>query len=310
MLKVLAILAMFGTLATAGFVVLRAETPAATENRAAQQNSGSNVQQADAQHEGQNVRVAEIRSTETQEDLKIQRELANYTWWLAAATVLLVVVGAGQVLLLIRQERILHGALNEIHSQAEQMKIHTGILERSVDAAQKSADAAEKSATAAMGVAVPTLMISEFEFAARPDKTMEEILLHPPMTISVKNYGQSPAILKFVAVQYTCGKPPAVADYPPVHPFDIGTVVESAKTLTLPFIAICPWGLFSADEVAAIMAGEKYMTVYGSIWYGDVFGQSMHKLSFCKGLGGFNGEEGGMYWADVAIPDSAVYDPD
>ena len=186
----------------------------------------------------------------------------------------------------------------------------TKIALATAQAAQKAADAAEISAKAAMGVAVPTLMISEFEFAARPDKTLEEILRHPPMTITVKNYGQSPAILKFVAVKYTCGKPPTEADFDPPSPFDVGTVVESAKTLTLPEIAICMWGMFSADEVQAIMAGEKYMTVYGTIWYGDVFGPAIHKLSFSKGLGGFSGEEGGIYWADTAIPDSAGYDPD
>jgi hypothetical protein len=54
--------------------------------------------------------------------------------------VLLVVVGILQFVLLIRQERILHGALKEIQAQANQMEIQTGVLERSVAAAEKSAN--------------------------------------------------------------------------------------------------------------------------------------------------------------------------
>jgi hypothetical protein len=189
------------------------------------------------------------------------------------------------------------------------LKEQTDNLLISAKAATVSAFAADKSATAAMGLAIPILMLSEFEFAARPEKTIAEILRHPPMRITVKNYGQSPAILKFVAVKYILGKPPAEADYDPPSPFDVGTVVESAKTLTLSEIDTCMWGMFSEDDVRAIKAGEKYMTIYGTIWYGDVFGPTIHKLSFSKGLGGFNGEDG-MYWADTAIPDSAGYDPD
>jgi hypothetical protein len=177
MLNRLTILVLLGTVATAGLLFLRAETPAATEMRAAQQNSGSNVQQADAQHQSQNVRMAEIRSTETQEDLKIQRELANYTWWLAAATVLLVVVGAGQVLLLFRQERILHGALNEIHAQAEQMTFQTGVLEKSVAAAQKSADAAVVQLQAMKDkerarISVEILRLDTLEFGSGSNRAM------------------------------------------------------------------------------------------------------------------------------------------
>lgn len=132
---------MLGTLSTAGFVFLQAETPAAPEKKAVQHSIVSKgQQQPDGQDEGQSAKATEAHSSATQENLKIQRELANYTYWLAAATILLVVVGILQFILLIRQEGILHGALKEIHAQAEQMEIQTGVLERSVAAAEKNAN--------------------------------------------------------------------------------------------------------------------------------------------------------------------------
>jgi hypothetical protein len=186
----------------------------------------------------------------------------------------------------------------------------TRIALATAQAARKAADAAEKSATAAMGVAVPTLMLSDFKFALNPGYLMAQFLQSPRVVIEVKNYGQSPAILKSFAVESTSGSVPPIADYPPPENFDVGTVVETGKSFILDQKGITSMETFSTEDVRAIMSGDKYLTVYGCVWYGDVFGPTIHRLRFCKGLGGFNGEDCGVYWADLPNPEHPEgYDP-
>jgi hypothetical protein len=188
-----------------------------------------------------------------------------------------------------------------ISTQAKQMEEQTAILRDSVAAAKKAADAAESSAKAAMGIAVPTLMISEFRFKANPD-AWERRLRCPELLISVKNYGQSPAILHSHAVQFTCEELPDVADYPPRDYFDDGTAVEKGESFPLDPLAITPMGMFSEEDAHAIAEGKKYLAVYGCVWYGDVFGPKLRKLRFCKGLAGFDPYGRAVIWADLPVP--------
>jgi hypothetical protein len=47
-------------------------------------------------------------------------------------------------------------------------------------------------------------------------------------------------------------------------------------------------GTFSAEDSRAIVIDKKYLTVYGYVLYGDVFGSTIHELHFCKMCGGVN----------------------
>lgn len=155
-------------------------------------------------------------------------------------------------------------------------------------AARKAADAAEKSALAAMGVAVPTLMLNQFEFAPRAFLTLEQVLQSPPILISVKNFGQSPAILRSYAIEFTGEELPSELQYPSLICCDIGTVVEAGKALLLDEEGISPWKEFSADDAHAFAVGSKTLTVFGCVWYDDIFGSPTRTLTFCKWGAGFS----------------------
>lgn len=177
----------------------------------------------------------------------------------------------------------------------------TKILGKSVVAAQTSADAAEISAKAAMGVAVPVLMLCEFDFLPSPDQTLVSDLRRPYIRILVKNFGQTPAFLRSYAVEFSCNEHPSDLKYPHVVYCDPGTAVEAGKSFPL----VDPWVTspveFSEDDAAAIAAGSKTLFVYGCVRYGDVFGPSVHELRFCKWAAKFWGRDGAL-WAECDNP--------
>jgi hypothetical protein len=175
-------------------------------------------------------------------------------------------------------------------AQADHMGEQTAILQDSVAAAKKSADAAESSAIAAMGVAVPALLLEEFAFIPMVGVALETSLQFPRMAISVRNYGQSPAILRSFAVEFSCGNPPLDFRCKDILCFDSGTAVESGKVKDLEEGGVTSSKAFSTEDVSDIMNGKKFLTAYGSVWYDDVFGSPTHELRFCK-------------WAVSAWPD-------
>jgi hypothetical protein len=118
------------------------------------------------------------------------------------------------------------------------------------------------------------------------------------MSISVKNYGQSPAFLKSVAVQFTCEKLPEVLRYPsPLH-FDPVVAVESSQSCPLGEDRVAPWNPFSEEDAKAIASGTKTLTVYGCVWYGDVFGTTTHTLPFARYAVEFSS---GVMWIDCDL---------
>jgi hypothetical protein len=187
-----------------------------------------------------------------------------------------------QALIYLRQTSLLNRTLAEIHTQAGHMATQTALLRDSVGAAQKSAEAAEISAKAVMGVAIPTLVIHEFSFMRSKSRSLEADLEFPRIRISVKNFGQTPALLKSFAVEFTCEERPATLTYPSVLYFDPGTAVEAGQPFLLEEAGVWPWGGFSAETANAISTGSKALSVYGCVWYGDVFGSTVHELRFCK----------------------------
>jgi hypothetical protein len=216
--------------------------------------------------------------------------------WAVLANYLLVAVGVGGIAVAIwtlcyirqqvnemrRQRKLMLGTLKAIQAQAGHMERQTKILEDSVTAAQTSANAAEKSATAAMGVAVPVLMLEEFRLIPSASQTLVDDLKMPRMSISVKNYGQSPAFLTSFAVQFTCEELPQVLSYPSLLHFDPVEALESRQIRQLEAAEVSPWSPFSEEDAEAIASGTKTLTVYGCVWYGDVFGTTIHLLPFAR----------------------------
>ena len=236
--------------------------------------------------------------------------------WSVLANYLLVAVGVGGIAVAVwtlcyirqqvnemrRQRKLMLGTLKAIQAQAWHMERQTKILEDSVTAAQISANAADISAKTAMGVAVPTLMLHEFAFSPRGAASLEAWLQFPRVRIAVKNYGQSPAIMKFYAVEFTCDEPPydVLSDSHILY-FDAGTAVESGEKFTLEELGVCSWGEFSEEDRHAILTGSKALAVYGSVWYDDVFGSPTRKLTFCK-VGHEFSPDGNAIWIDWPSP--------
>lgn len=240
----------------------------------------------------------QVETSSAKQEQKADSESSGYPWGelLAPANIpnwFLVGVGFWAGLMALRTLREMGREIGHIESQ-------TQILRDSVAAAQKSADAAEISAKAAMGTAIPTLMLSQFEFIPREHLSWEQRLQCPSLVIAVKNYGNSPAILKSYAVQFTCEDPPSIPDYPPELYFEVGTTVERGVPIPLEGKdGVTPWGTFSLEDARAILRGEKYLSVYGYVRYGDVFGPTTHEMRFCKMCGGFPDE---IFWIDWPSP--------
>jgi hypothetical protein len=245
--------------------------------------ASQDAEKPDTKNTGNSVTVSKLPP------VSIGKDWADWSYWGFGG--ILVVVGSFQVW-------FLYGTLRAIQTQAGHMERQTKILEDSVAAAQKTANAAEKSAIAAIGVAVPTLMLSEFEFIPRTDQSLQKSLEWPTIMIAVKNYGQSPAIMRSFAVEFTCEDPPADPRYPSLLHFDSGTSVEAGKVLRLEEGGVSAWGGFTKETAELIAQGSKALTVYGCVWYDDVFGSPTHTLTFSKWRAEFLPDGINVTWID------------
>ena len=160
----------------------------------------------------------------------------------------------------------------------------TKTLGRSVAAAQKSADAAETSAIAAMGVAVPTLMLYEFTFVTKGCKDAAEFFRCPKVGISVKNYGQSPAILKSYAIVLTYDGLPPKPRFKFPYPCDTEDTIDAGRIQVLSGKPIEADSITPDLDVLALVDGKKTIIAFGYVCYGDIFGSPFRYMKFCKEL--------------------------
>jgi hypothetical protein len=205
------------------------------------------------------------------EDIEIQRKIAELTKYLVWVGVL--------------QALALGGTLVIVGIQARLMKEHAGHLENLSKAALANAEAAEKSATAAMGIAVPTLILYKFAFVPQRNMFQYDSFLRPKVIVEVKNFGQSPAILKAYILSFSWEDElpeEPVYDFP--YPCDAEEVIDPGETHRLDPEST------SADRETPLQiaydleAGKRRLTVYGYISYGDIFGSPIRYMRFSKRL--------------------------
>jgi hypothetical protein len=233
--------------------------------------------------------------------VSVERDQYDRSYWVFSG--LLVLVGGLQIVLLRRTWKTMDAQAKKAIEDAAASAVTTAAtlktIERQTTHLRRSAKAAYKSAHAAMGVAIPTLMIQDFEFIPKKDVPPYEDLEWPTVMISVKNYGQSPAIMRSFAVEFTCEELPSELLYPSLLHFDSGTAVETGKIFRLEECGVTSWRGLSAGDALAVANNQKTLTVYGCIWYDDIFGSPTRKLHFSKWGAEFMSAGNFAMWIDT-----------
>lgn len=225
------------------------------------------------------------------------RWYAQPEWWLC-------ILGIPTLCYLIRQ-------IHVMQAQAGHMERQTKILEDSVAVAQKAADAAKISADIAAGLSVPTLVIHEFGAGDVGAANVEAFFQCPKIKIAVKNYGQTPAILKWFCICCTCEELPDVPVYegPGCGIVLEKIVVQPGAEYTLPNLMYLQMQEFSPEDVKAIVNREKLFCAYGYICYGDILGNPLWRLKFCETVLNIFGGEAICDWHEgLALPAYAGID--
>jgi hypothetical protein len=228
-----------------------------------------------------------------------KRDWADWGYWVFS--LLLAVVGALQVWLLAR-------TLRAINRQAATMEKQTKALEESVKVAETSADAAKKSADIAACVSIPTLVIEKFEHGDTGAANLEAMLQYPKVKVMIKNYGQTPALLRSWTIVFTCDELPPVPDYPdhkdnPASGIVLERdVVQPNGSYTLPELHYWHRKEFSLEDVRAIINREKGLYAYGFICYYDLFGSPLRRFKFCEYA--LNFTDGHIQWVGGFSPEA------
>jgi hypothetical protein len=101
----------------------------------------------------------------------------------------------------------------------------------------------------------------------------------------VKNYGQTPAFLKYWCVVFTCEDLPDLPvyyGYPGSGIVLDKEVVPANEPYVLPRLHTWEQQEFSPEDVRAIIDRKKIFNVYGCVYYGDIFGNPTRRLKFCE----------------------------
>jgi hypothetical protein len=185
-----------------------------------------------------------------------------------------------------RQRGIMRSQLKAMEDQAAQMVAQTDVLERSVRVAKVSSDIAAR-------VSIPTLKIHKFEASKAAATSVFAFLQFPKFEITVKNYGQTPAFLKFWTLKISCEDLPKVPVYSEGENFGVlleKQVVPSGELFTLPELQFYQRDRLSIEDVQAVIDQTKEFRVYGFICYEDIFGNPLQRLKFCEFLLNILGE--------------------
>ena len=226
--------------------------------------------------------------------VSVTRDWVDRGVWIFSG--LLVVVGFLQVWLLWRTLGAIKRQADSMDTQSTETKESNStaiaIAKKSADAAKESADAAKTSADIAAGISIPTLVVDEFGTGDVGAAGAEAFFQYPKIKITVKNYGQTPAFLKWWCLCFRCEDLPEfpIYDGPACGLVLDKIVVQSGATYTLPDLFLHRQA-FSAEEIRAIVSREKPFHAYGYICYGDIFGSPLRRFKFCETvLNIFDGE--------------------
>jgi len=189
---------------------------------------------------------------------------------------------------------------DELIRQAAAQATQTGIAAR----------AAKTSADIAANVSIPILAIESFEVVPVGAANLAAMLQYPQVKMSIKNYGQTPAFLKWWTIIFTCEHlpgTPVYEGYPCCGMILEKVVVEPNKSYTLPELGFPHRQEIPLTDVQAVIDRAKILNAYGYICYGDLFGNPLRRLKFCETALNLSGNEGEPWiqWVSGLAP--AVY---
>jgi hypothetical protein len=147
--------------------------------------------------------------------------------------------------------------------------------------AEKTANAALRSAQAAIGVELPKVFVTSIKLEQRGMGNFEAQIQVPRATVTVKNFGRTPAFLGQQATEgvISAGLPDK-PEYRHGHSVPSGTAIEGGHSYELP-LASGPF--LKIDEIADLVAGKTTFWVFGYVTYRD-FLDNWHQLKFCSAL--------------------------
>ena len=209
--------------------------------------------------------------------LWVIKRQADHMEWQAA-------IMEGQRTTMGEQLGAMKGQLGQMEAQTVKLGESVGVARDAANAAKQSADAAQQSADIAARVSVPTLVVSEFGLGDMGMASLEAALQYPKIKLVLKNYGQTPAFLKFWTVMFTCEDLPDIPVYigQPgcgIHLEKVVIEPRDSYTLELPLHHRC--GL-SPEDIRGVIDTLKLLSVYGYVCYADLLGNRWRRLKFCE----------------------------
>lgn len=183
------------------------------------------------------------------------------------------------------QAEIMHGQLAAMKSSGEQTGKLIEQTRLQVEKTGIAADAAKRNADVATRVSIPTLAIKNFDIGDTGAASLAAILQYPRVRIVIKNYGQTPAFLKWWTIIFICEElpeKPVYSGYPGCGTVLEKLVIESGASCTLPELSFTHRQEIDMESVNAVIAQEKMITAYGYVCYGDLFGNPLRIFRFCE----------------------------
>jgi hypothetical protein len=201
-----------------------------------------------------------------------------------AITALFTIVLAGSTIFLWRAtEKLYETGENQIAAAADaaaKQAIDTatslGLAKDAADAAKTAADAADRSARTAVGVELPILHVESVsagsELTTEPTNWANKIFI----TVSVKNYGRSPAVVKEAVINVHIGIKPDTPTYTKIRQHPKESVLESGITRDFVETGYYNSGTFPAQILPATDE-SVWIYIYGYFDYIDFLGMPHRK---------------------------------
>ena len=299
MLRHLAILAVFGPLATISLFALTPQGNPANAPKAqiTRSDGGSNgQQQSGAQHEDTGtpktpsvvVQVeaptVDDHSADRQEEKEIQRKLADYTWWLVAFTGVLAVFTLVLALVGLVQSHFLR-------QQAHHLQEHSDHLHTLSGAATDNAKAAKEAAEAALKQADHMITSERAWFECRADMVLdkgEDNKTVGRIGFRYENIGKTPGFI--TEIGFAIDRLNRGQELPQIPPsYQNGDTSQWTAGRGLPIVPGDNMGRRASweptqAELAALQREELIMWVHGYVKYRDSFVEQIRETRYCLRL--------------------------